>query len=138
MSAGPGQRERAGKWVLILEEEPFIQDTLKLNLAGRGLGAELAENEAEARRLLGQGLRPACIILDVLHSRLNAYRFLQWLKNEPDLEKIPVVILTFKEKDPETAFTYNVWARAYLHKPFVPQEVVNLVARLAAESGPES
>jgi len=127
-------KEEPARRVLILDEEPFIQDTLKLNLAGRGLRAEFAENEAEAKSLLTSGSPPACVILDVLHSRLSAYRFLQWLKSQPALEAIPVVILTFKEKDPEMAFTYNVWVKAYLSKPFVPQEVADLVARLVTES----
>ena len=43
-----------------------------------------------------------------------------------------MVILTFKEKDPQTSFTYNVWAQAYLTKPFVPEEVVNRVVELVA------
>ena len=127
-------KPESGKRVLILDEEPFIQDTLKLNLAGRGLLAVFAENEAEAKSLLTSQDPPAGVILDLLHSRLNAYQFLQWMNSQPALEAIPVVILTFKAKDPETAFTYNVWTRAYLCKPFVPQEVVALVAELVAES----
>ena len=127
-------RDEREKRVLILDPEPFIRDTLKLKLAGRGLKAVAAENEEEIRRELLGGSPPAAIILDILHSRLNSYRFLQWLRNQPALEKIPVVILTFKEKDPETSFIYNVWSQAYLTKPFIPQDVVNRVAELVAQA----
>jgi len=126
------------KRILILDEEPFIQDTLKLNLAGRGFGAVLAENEEEARGLLREPSPPAAVILDILHSRLDAYQFLQWMRAEPRLARVPVLILTFKEKDPETAFTYNVWTQAYLTKPFVPQEVMDRVAELTAQAEAET
>ena len=125
------------KRVLILDEEPFIRDTLKLNLAGRGFGALFAENEEEARRLLREPAPPACVILDILHSRLDAYRFLQWMRAQARLARVPVIILTFKERDPETAFTYNVWTQAYLTKPFVPQAVMDRVAELTAKAEPE-
>ena len=129
-----GRQEEKPKRVLILDEEPFIRDTLKLNLAGRGLQAEAEENETEARRALSGGSPPACVILDILHSRVDAYRFLQWLRSQPALAAVPVVILTFKDKDPETSFTYNVWVQAYITKPFVPREVSDRVAGLVAES----
>lgn len=124
------------KRVLILDEEPFLRDLLKLNLAGRGLGAVFAENAEEARRLLREPSPPAAVILDILNSRLDAYRFLQWMRAQSRWHGIPVLILTFKEKDPETAFTYNVWTQAYLTKPFVPEEVMDRVAELVAQAKP--
>jgi len=126
--------EEQAKRVLILDEEPFVRDTLKLNLAGHGFGAEFAGNEEEARRALSGPSLPACVILDLLHSRLDAYQFLQWLRSQSRLGGVPVIILTFKEKDPETTFTYNVWTQAYLAKPFAPQEVIARVAELVAQA----
>jgi DNA-binding response OmpR family regulator len=127
-----GHPEESAKRVLILDEEPFVRDTLKLNLAGYGFGAEFAEDEEEARRALLGPSPPACVILEILHSRLDAYRFLQWMRSQPRLARLPVIILTFKEKDPETAFTYNAWTQGYLTKPFVPQEVMARVAESVA------
>lgn len=122
------------KRVLILDEEPFVQDTLRLKLASRGLKAVVADNYDEAIKLINDS-RPDIILLDILHSRMNSYRFVQELKGNPSTEGIPVIILTFKDKDPEMEFTYNVWAEAYITKPFSPREVVEKMVEIASGKG---
>jgi len=70
------------------------------------------------------------IILDLMHPRLDAYRFVQWLKNHPELSRVKIIILTFKKKDPETFFLYNVWIEAYFEKPFLPDLLLNKVKEI--------
>jgi two-component system alkaline phosphatase synthesis response regulator PhoP len=119
--------------VLILDEEPFVRDTLRLKLASKGLKALSADDEDSAKKII-QDDQPALILIDILHGRINIYRFIQELKGDTRTEGIPIAILTFKEKDPEMEFTYNVWARAYLTKPFSPREVVEKITALLEES----
>jgi|GEM_PF-1120383 len=109
--------------VLILDPEPFIQELLKIKLEAEGLQVIIAENEREAKKALL--LKPELLILDILHPKLNAYKFVQSLKSHPKLAKTKVIILTFKKKDPETFFLYNVWTEAYFEKPFVPDQLVS-------------
>jgi DNA-binding response OmpR family regulator len=123
----------SNKKVLILDEEPFVQDTLRLKLASKGLAAVVSDNEEQVKNLI-QKDQPDLILIDILHSKINSYRFIQELKGNPRTEAIPIVILTFKDKDPETEFTYNVWAQAYLTKPFSPREVVNHIVNIIAEA----
>jgi len=123
----------SNKKVLILDEEPFVQDTLRLKLASRGLGVVVCDNEDEAKEMIQKEL-PDMILIDILHSRVNSYRFIQELKGTPRTEAIPIIILTFKEKDPEMEFTYNVWAQAYLAKPFSPREVADRIIKVMAEA----
>lgn len=120
--------------VLILDEEPFIQDTLRLKLASKGLKALAAEDEESAERLIRED-RPDLILIDILHGRINSYRFIQDLKGNEDTKDIPVVILTFKGKDPEMEFTYNVWAKDYIAKPFSPGEVVDRIIKAISGRG---
>jgi DNA-binding response OmpR family regulator len=119
--------------VLILDEEPFVQDTLRLKLASKGLKAVAASDEKEAISIIGRDT-PDLILIDLLHSKIDSYRFIQKLKGDKTARNIPVVILTFKEKDPEMEFTYNVWVKDYITKPFSPREVVEKIERIVAEA----
>jgi two-component system phosphate regulon response regulator PhoB len=116
-----------------LEEEPFVQDTLRLKLSSKGLKVITAYDEQEAKDIIRED-SPDLILFDILHSRIDSYRFIQELKGDKVNQKIPVVILTFKEKDPEMEFTYNVWAHEYIAKPFSPREVADKVTGILAET----
>jgi len=115
----------ARKKVLVLDNEPFIQELLKIKLEAEGIQVIIAENEREAKKALL--LKPDLLILDILHPKLNAYKFVQSLKSHPKLAKTKVIILTFKKKDPETFFLYNVWTEAYIEKPFIPDQLVSKI-----------
>ena len=117
------------KKILVLDPEPFMQELLRLKLEA-GCGEVLfAEDEKEAKKILLEQ-EVDLIILEILHPRLDSYRFVQWLKNHPGLESIKVLILTFKKKDPEIFFLYNVWIAGYLEKPFLPELLSKKVKEL--------
>ncbi len=106
--------------ILTLDPEPFVRELLRLKLEAV-CGAEVlsAEDEREARKLLNEKDLDL-VIIDILHPKLDSYRFIQWFKNQPGLDRVKVVILTFKKKDPEIFFLYNVWIEGYFEKPFLP------------------
>jgi CheY-like chemotaxis protein len=120
--------------ILVIDPEPFIRELLKIKLEPLGTRVEFAEDEDEVKRALLEH-RPELIIIDILHPRLDAYKFVQGLKNNPKLEAIKVVILTFKKRDPATWFLYNVWVEAFFEKPFVPDQFARKVKEIMQLSG---
>ena len=97
-----------------------MRELLRIKLEAGCGEVVFAEDEKEAKRvLLEQEI--ALVILEILHPRLDAYRLVQWFKNHPGLDAVRVLILTFKKKDPETFFLYNVWIEGYFEKPFLPE-----------------
>lgn len=117
------------KAILILDSEPFIQELLRIKLGILGREVLTAEDEKEAKKLLLEK-NVDLVILDLMHPKLEAYRFVQWLKNHPALAKTKILILTFKKKDPETFFLYNVWIEGYFEKPFLPDLLANKVKEI--------
>jgi len=120
--------------ILVIDPEPFIQELLKIRLEPLRARVVFADDEKEVKKALVEQT-PVIIILDILHPRLDAYKFVQGLKNNPRLAAIKIIILSFKKKDPATFFLYNVWIEAYFEKPFLPDQLVKKVREILKSGG---
>ena len=61
--------------------------------------------------------RPDLILLDLNLPTINGREVLAEIKSDPDLRRIPVVVLTSSEDDNDVIETYNLHANAYVVKP---------------------
>lgn len=117
--------------ILVIDPEPFIRELLKIKLEPLGAKVCCAEDEREIKREILER-KPELIIIDILHPKIDCYKFVQSLKNNPRLEPIKIIILSFKKKDPATFFLYNVWVEAFFEKPFIPENLVKKVKEVLA------
>jgi DNA-binding response OmpR family regulator len=117
--------------IFVLDSEPFMRELLRLRLEPLGAKVFFAEDAKEARKALTEN-KPSIVILDIMHPRLDSYKFVQWLKNQPAFRDTKVIVLTFKKRDPETFFLYNVWIEEYIEKPFIPDRLVSKVKEFLA------
>jgi CheY-like chemotaxis protein len=107
---------------------------LKIKLEPLGSKVVFAEDEEELKTALLEH-KPELIVIDILHPRIDSYKFIQGLKNNPKLEAIKIIILSFKKRDPATLFLYNVWVEAFFEKPFVPDQFARKVKEVMQLSG---
>ena len=61
--------------------------------------------------------RPDLILLDLNLPRMSGREVLERVKGDPDLRRIPVVILTTSEADKDILESYNLHANSYIVKP---------------------
>ncbi len=61
--------------------------------------------------------RPNVILLDLRLPRINGLEVLKEIKGDPEIRKIPVVILTTSEAEQDVAKAYEHHANSYLVKP---------------------
>lgn len=61
--------------------------------------------------------RPDIILLDLNLPRKDGREVLEEIKNDDDLRRIPVVVLTTSEDDNDILATYNLHANCYITKP---------------------
>ena len=61
--------------------------------------------------------QPDLILLDLNLPTINGREVLAEIKSDPDLRRIPVVILTSSEDENDVLETYNLHANAYVVKP---------------------
>lgn len=79
--------------------------------------------------------KPNLIILDVIMPVKDGFTAAEHLKKDPDLKKIPVLMLTaFAEKGGETSIAVSrgltLEAEDYIDKPVAPQELLRRVEKL--------
>jgi CheY-like chemotaxis protein len=119
--------------VLIVDDEASIRDLFSRILVledYRPVGASDAE---AALRLLGRGLRPDAVILDLKMPGMGGFALLLRLRADPRYARIPIAIVTGDTFIPES----NVHAAAALDaeirfKPLTMEEILALVDRLLA------
>lgn len=73
---------------------------------------------------------PNLILLDLNMPRMNGQEALQYLKSDPRLRRIPVVILSTSDSQTDVQLLYDLGANAYVRKPLSYHGLLRAVQRL--------
>jgi len=71
--------------------------------------------------------RPDLILLDLNLPRKDGREVLAEVKEDPDLKRIPVVILTTSQDEKDILKSYNLHANCYIAKPVDLQQFIEVV-----------
>ena len=74
--------------------------------------------------------RPDLILLDLNLPKKDGREVLQDLKSDPDLHRIPVVVLTSSASEQDILSTYDLYANAYVTKPVDLEQFMHVVASI--------
>ncbi len=83
----------ASKYVLVVDDEPDLVETVALMLESKGLEVGRAYDGVEAEGLIKER-RPDLVILDVMMPRKHGFTLCAELKDNEETEDIPVILLT--------------------------------------------
>jgi CheY-like chemotaxis protein len=111
--------------ILLVEDNPgdvrLTQEALKeakfrntLHVVGDGVEA-LAYLRQQGK--YSGATRPHMVMLDLNMPRMDGREVLEAIKTDPDLRRIPVVVLTSSEAETDIAKAYELHANAYVTKP---------------------
>lgn len=112
--------------ILVVDDDRDILKVVKANLELHGYDVVTAENWTEAQELLSVQLSDL-IILDVMLPDGDGVEICRDLRKE--MPKIPIIMLTAKDKVSDKVFGLESGADDYVVKPF---ETLELVARIKA------
>lgn len=73
--------------------------------------------------------RPELILLDLNLPRKNGDEVLKEVKDDHDLRRIPIIILTSSESEEDVVNSYGHYANAYLTKPVDPFEFIEIIKK---------
>jgi len=75
----------------------------------------------------GGGNKPDIILLDLNLPRMNGREVLATIKADPELRRIPVVVLTTSRAEQDILETYDLHANCYIVKPVGLDEFITIV-----------
>jgi len=114
--------------ILVVEDEPAIQELLVFNLQQAGHHVIAATSAEQAHTLLRDAL-PDLILLDWMLPGMNGIEFARRLKAESYTKAIPIIMLTARGEEQDKIAGFETGADDYITKPFSPRE---LMARIKA------
>lgn len=115
--------------ILAVDDEKHIVRLVQINLQKEGFEVVTATNGREALEAVTQH-SPDLIVMDVMMPEMDGFEALQKLKENPDTQNIPVIMLTAKAQDADVFKGWQSGADLYLTKPFNPQELITFVKRI--------
>lgn len=81
--------------ILLVEDDPFLSSILQLKLDKENFKTIRAADGEEALNLLTeQGIKPDAILLDLILPKKNGFEVLETIRQDPQLEKLPVIIIS--------------------------------------------
>ncbi|MCI5217716.1 MAG: response regulator [Candidatus Electrothrix sp. LOE2] len=86
--------------------------------------------DGEAGVEMAMAAKPDLIILDVVMPKMNGFQACRKIKSMPELENIPVILLTSKNQKSDEFWGKKQGADVYLTKPFHTDEVLEAVTNL--------
>ncbi len=108
--------------ILVVEDEPAIQELLALNITQAGHHAIRALSCEIALDLMRETI-PDLILLDWMLPGMNGLEFARKLKSDTYTKNIPIIMLTARGEEYDKVRGLEVGADDYVTKPFSPREL---------------
>jgi len=114
--------------ILIVEDEPAIQELLAFNVMQAGFQALRAEDADSAWQQI-RGTAPDLILLDWMLPNTSGVVLAKQLRADARTKDIPIIMLTARGEERDKILGLESGADDYITKPFSPRE---LMARIRA------
>ncbi|MEC4985347.1 MAG: response regulator [Oscillatoria sp. PMC 1068.18] len=73
---------------------------------------------------------PTIMLLDLKLPRRSGLEVLSWLRNEPKVKRLPVVVLTSSREHQDVDRAYDIGVNSYLIKPVAFESLMQLIENL--------
>ncbi len=114
--------------ILLVEDEPAIQELLAFNVTQCGYRAIQASDADSAMALINRAM-PDLILLDWMLPGISGVELARRLRADQRTQSIPIIMLTARTDERDKVLGLESGADDYITKPFSPRE---LMARIRA------
>lgn len=123
------------KTILSVEDTAGIRRLIRMTLEYMGFQV-LEAADGEEGLAMAREHRPHLVLMDVRMPGVSGLTACEVMRSDPQLQAIPVVMLSSASSQSDIQAGLDSGAKAYLVKPFQPVELIELVTRLIEESDP--
>ncbi len=116
--------------VLVVDDDEVIRQLITINLELEGFEVYEAVDGVDALRKAAE-LRPSVITLDVMMPNMDGWDAAARLRSDPETADVKVVLLSARAQEADVRRGTRLGVDAYLTKPFDPDDLVEVVRRLA-------
>ncbi|WP_417532835.1 response regulator transcription factor [Marinobacterium stanieri] len=115
--------------VLVVDDEPNILLSLEFLMQQAGYKVVTAPDAEQAAELIA-GHCPDLVLLDISLPGMSGFDLLEQLRQQPDTQKLPVIMLTAHGREVEKEKGLALGANDYITKPFSTRDLVSRVDAL--------
>ncbi|MGD8566579.1 MAG: response regulator [Gammaproteobacteria bacterium] len=120
--------------IVIIDDDPMACDLQQRHLAKNGYQVVCATGGEEGIKKINE-LLPDVILLDVMLTDMSGWQVLTYVKSQPGLVHIPVIMLTMID---EKNTAYSLGATAYLTKPIDWEKLVVTINQCVRKAGQDT
>jgi DNA-binding NarL/FixJ family response regulator len=118
--------------IMVIDDEERLLLAIKRYLVTQGFQVIVCESGKTALdRLNNENID--LIVIDILMSNLNGYDLVKKLRTLPTTGHIPFIFLTAKGMTEDRIRGYKMGCKAYLAKPFDPEELVAIIDNILCD-----
>ena len=122
--------------VLVVEDEPAIQELIAYNLKQAGHQPLRADNAEQALVLVASAL-PDLVLLDWMLPGLSGVELAKRLRADKRTRAIPIIMLTARSEEQDKLQGLEIGADDYITKPFSPRELNARIKAVLRRRAPE-
>jgi CheY-like chemotaxis protein len=123
--------------VLVVDDDDVIRQLITVNLELEGFEVIPAGDGQDALDKV-KDAQPDVVTLDVMMPRVDGWEAAERLRADPETAHIKVILLSARAQESDIQRGERIGVDAYLTKPFDPDELIDVVRRLAESSGSAS
>ena len=121
---------------LVVEDDAPMADLLKFVFEQMGFEVKRAVDCQSAAELIGSMPAPALATLDIGLPDGSGVDLIIQIKSTPGWERVPIVMITATPKDEQVNWAIKSGAKAYIVKPFKPEQLREVVRKVMARKKP--
>ena len=119
--------------ILIVDDDPDVSRMMRVAFQGEDYEILAASSGQEGlERIISD--KPEILILDIYMPEMDGCEVLERLRRDEATTSIPVVMLTAQDAEKDILKCQQMGALFYCIKPFLPQELADLIKRILDRS----
>jgi two-component system phosphate regulon response regulator PhoB len=123
--------------ILVVEDEPAIQELLRLSLGDAGFAVR-AVADAESAQAEIRGVLPDLVLLDWMLPGQSGLALARTLRADPRTRALPIIMLTARGDETDRVAGLEAWVDDYVTKPFSPRELQARIRAVLRRRAPEA